>query len=493
MSFPNSAGVYDRIVDKSFVVNAGGVVAGAIVISADRGPTTINTVTSAREFVDTYGLPDRDHPSLYAGLRFLNRAGILTVLRVINDAEAASGTLEHDSDGNGTMVPHLDIKAANEGAWGNNITVSFADASAKEGTGRFTVTVKEDGVEVESFVVSRDTEAKNGYGQNQFIEDVINGNSDYITVTDYPAVTAAYDMSGSVSLSGGSDDTAPATSGDIVLGWDEFLNVEDVPATFLINAGFAVEEIQVKMVAVAQARKDCVAILDVPQLDNDDADAMVTYRDTLGINSYFGALYGGWLRVYDPYSDREVEVPPSGDVAAAAVVTIQDYEYWEAPAGVRRGIIPNALGVTKVFSEGERDLLYTNGVNPVTTFAGAAAIIWGQKTQQVQASALDRLNVVNTVLWLNQRMKEALQPFVFEPNNEVTRNNVNYILTSFLDNIKQRGGLYDFAVDTSTTINTPQVIDNNQLLVDVYIKPVRTAEFIRISTIVTPSGVTFDV
>lgn len=493
MSFPNSAGVYDRIVDKSFIVNAGGIVAGAIVISADRGPTTINTVTSAKEFTETYGLPDRDHPSLYAGLRFLNRAGILTVLRVINDAVASTGTLEHDSDGQGTMVPHLDIAAANEGAWGNNVTVSFADVSTKEGTGRFAVIISEDGVEVERFIVSRDTEAKNGYGQNQFIEDVINGNSKYITVVDYPAVTAAYDFTTTVALSGGSDDTAPATSGDIILGWDKFLNVENVPATFLINAGFAVEEVQVKMVSVAQARKDCVAILDVPQLDNDDADAMIAYRDTLGVNSYFGALYGGWLRVYDPYNDREVEVPPSGDVAAAAVVTIQDFEYWEAPAGVRRGIIPNALGVTKVFSEGERDLLYTNGINPVTTFAGAAAIIWGQKTQQVQASALDRLNVVNTVLWLNQRMKEALQPFVFEPNNELTRNNVNFILTSFLENIQQRGGLYGFAVDTSTNINTPFVIDNNQLLVDVYIKPVRTAEFIRISTIVSPTGVTFDV
>jgi hypothetical protein len=140
-------------------------------------------------------------------------------------------------------------------------------------------------------------------------------------------------------------------------------------------------------------------------------------------------------------------------------------------------------------SEGERDLLYVNGINPVTSINGTAAVIWGQKTLQKEASALDRFNVVNLLLWVNQRMSESLQPFVFEPNTQFTRDNVNSLLTSFLNNIKQRGGLYDFNVNTGTDINTSQIIDSNAMLVEVFVQPVKTAEFIQMTLTVTRSGV----
>lgn len=534
MSFPNSAGVYDRIVDRSFVVNAGGLLAGGVVISAKRGPVEINTITSAKEFIETYGIPSRDNPSMYAALRFMNRAGILTVRRVINDAVSAVGTmvyydpslttlsepptLPEDGDSyivgedatgdwegeegsiatyDGTLSSwtfedpevHLTVTAANPGVWGNELEVSFAEIlGAPDGV--FAVIVKEDGDEVERFEVSRDPEAKNGFGNNIYIEEVINNRSRYIRVDDSVVVTADYSMDSIVSLAGGSDDTIAPTAGDIMTAWDEFLNVDEVPANLLINAGWAVPSVQQKMLAVAQSRKDAVAILDVPQSVDDDVTAMVEYKKTeLMANTYFGGIYGGWLKIYDQYNDREVNIPPSGDVAAVFVHTVNVAERWDAPAGIQRGIIPNAIGVSKIFTEGERDLLYVNGINPVTSYAGAAAIIWGQKTLQVQASALDRFNVVNSVLWINQRMVMALQPFVFEPNTAFTRDRVNYLLSSFLENIQQRGGLYGFYVDTSEEINTPFVIDNNQMLVDVFLKPTRTAEFIRVSTIITPTGV----
>lgn len=488
MSFPNSPGVYDRIVDKSFVVNAGGLLAGGIVIAAERGPIGVNTVTSASEFINTYGLPSRDNPSMYAALRFLNRAGILTVNRVINDAEVASGTLEWD-DGQGGTDDHLTVDAANPGSWGNNIVVSFAEISNAP-SGVFAVIVSENGEQVETFEVSRDPDQKNGFGNNVYIEEVINNRSSYIRVTDNPAVTDPYELTDTVTLTGGSDDTVAPASGDIMLAWDEFLNVEDVPAQLLINGGWAVPEIQNKMIAVAQSRKDAVAILDVPQDTAGDVEAMIQYRqDELAANSYYGGLYGGWLRIYDQYNDREVTIPPSGDVAAIFVHTVNVAERWDAPAGLQRGIIPNALGVSKVMTEGERDLAYVAGINPVTTYAGTAAVVWGQKTLQIAASALDRFNVVNSVLWMNQRIVQSLQPFVFQPNTTATRDNVNFLVSSFLENIQLRGGLYAYYVDTSEEINTPFVIDNNQLLVDVYIQPTRTAEFIRVSTIITPTGV----
>lgn len=484
MSFNLSAGVYPRIVDQSFVVSEGAFLAGAIVISAKKGPTEVNTVTSARQFIDQYGLPNRDNPSMYCALRYLNRANLLTVIRVINDATASGGTLLDSLDADTIF----DFTAANEGAWGNGIVISFADVVGATNN-EFAVIVTLDGTQVEQFVVSRDPDAKNGYGNNIFIEDVINGQSQYIRVTDNPAVTEQPDTSKTVALSGGTDDTAAPMEASIISAWGLMENTEEVEAQLLINAGWATEAVQQKMLSVAENRKDAVAILDVPQASASDVSAMVAYRnDTLLANTYFGGLYGGWIEIYDQYNDRRVTIPPSGDVAGVFNYTVQVGEYWDAPAGLQRGVIPNVVGVSKIFSEGERDQLYENGINPVTVISNGVTI-WGQKTLQVQASALDRFNVVNSVLWMQGRMTEALQPFVFQNNTEFTRDQVNFLLTSFLEGVQVRGGLYDFAVDTSTEINTPQVIDNNQLLVDVYIQPVRTAEFIRNSLIITRTGV----
>lgn len=484
MSFANSPGVYDRIVDRSYVVNAGGLISGGVVINSKRGPTDVNTVTSAREFIETYGLPDSDSPSMYAALRYLNRAGILSVCRVITDGDsAASGTLYGDCS---EEIMYFD--AASPGSWGNSVSVEF-ESHPSLSYPWFILVVKENEVEVERFEVSRDVGAKNGYGMNAYLVDVVNNRSKYIRVTDGQSMS--FNFTSVVYLGNGTDAGAAPTEAEIILAWDKFKNVNAVPANLLINAGWGSQAIHTAMLAVAAHRKDAVAILDVPQNVNDDVTEMVAYRKTeLAANTYFGGIYGGWIRIYDQYNDREVAIPPSGDVAAIFAHTVEVAERWDAPAGLQRGIIPNALGVTRVFDEGERDLLYSAGVNPITTIGGAAAVVWGQKTLQVQASALDRFNVVNLVLWMNQRIVESLQPFVFQPNTVFTRDSVNYLISNFLENIRLRGGLYGYSVDTSENINTPQVIDNNQMLVDVYIKPVRTAEYIRVSTIVTPTGVT---
>jgi phage tail sheath protein FI len=538
MSFLNSPGVYDRIIDKSFIVSAGGLVAGAIVISSNRGTTEVNTVTSAREFVQTYGLPRRDNPSLYAALRFLNRCGILSVRRVINDALTASGALSYygvDGSGNhlvavndpSTLTPvagtvarvgtapvgaflgqankvatyggavwtfadpeeHLTITAENPGAWGNTVTVTLQHIPTQE-DGVFFVFVHEDGEEVERYEVSRDPNKKDGYGMNMFIENVINLRSRYIKVTDNPTVTTEFNYNDVVTLSGGANDTVAPTSLAVIDAWDDFLDVEAVPANILINGGWAVPAIQSKMEQVASIRKDAIAILDVPETFLGDIEDVKDYRNNiLGIDSNRCALYAGWLRVYDQYNDQEVTIPPSGDVAAVVVRTIEDGERWYAPAGMQRGVIPNVLGVTNKMTEVDRDMLYIAGVNPIITYAGAPAVIWGQKTLQKAASALDRLNVINTIIWVNQRMSKALVPFVFEPNTSATRENINFLLSGFLDNVKTRGGLYDYSVDTSEALNTPFVIDQNAMYVDVYLKPIKTAEFIRLSTIITPTGV----
>lgn len=479
-----SAGVYENIVDDSFIPEGDGVKSAGIVITSEKGPTELTHVRSANTFAALFGLPTRDNPSKYAALRFLNVGQSLYVRRVINDAVAASGDL---MDGVDTVAS---FTAANEGVWGNDITIQFADVIGVEAnSGIFAVIVLYNDEQVERFEVSRDPEALDGNGRNMFIDEVINNQSNYIRVTDEASYVGDYvSLAADVDLTGGLDDTVAPDSTQIATAWDDFASNEVVDSQILINAGFASIGTQVKMIEIAEGRSNTVAILDVPQVDADDATAMVAWRnDSLEMSSNRAALYGGWLRVYDPYSNREVEVPPSGDVAAAIVEIFGAGTPWEAVAGIQNGNL-SALGVTKIFSQEERDELYLNGVNPITSIGGSNAVIWGNKTLQKERSALDRLNVVNNVLWMTDRMKKFLDPFVFRPNNQFIRDNINYILTTFLEGVQTQGGLYAYRVDTESK-NTPAVIDANQLIVDVFVQPVKTAEFIRLNVTVTPTGV----
>lgn len=485
MSFGVSAGAYGSIEDRSFVVNGNGLLSGGIVISSKRGSTDVNLVTSANQFIEQYGYPSRDNPSMYAALRFLNRAGFLNVVRVINDAEAASGAL---MDGETTPSEELSITAANEGAWGNNLTINIEE-STRLPANVFYLVVLENDVEVERFEISRDVNAVNGFGTSIYVEDVINGNSDYITVVDTPNASLTY-VETTVDLTGGADDTTAPTAAMISTAWDKFLNPEEVDAKLLINAGWATVDVATKMLSVAEQRRDAFAILDVAQADNADVAAMVTYRiDTLGADTYHGGLYGGWLKVLDQNSGFRVEVPASGDVAANFVESLRNGQIWDPVMGLQNGGIPNTLGTTKNFTEGERDELYQNGINPVTKIGAANSVIWGQKTLQQFASGLDRINVVMNVKDMDVAITRALLPYVGKPNTATYRNSAGGIVERFLETRKRQGGLYDYYVDYSTAINTPAIIDQQQFLINEYVQPVKAMEFIKNTLVVTQTGV----
>ena len=490
MSFGNSAGVYPRIIDRSFTVSGGGVSAGGVVITSPSGPLEPTYITSGQDFIDTYGLPSKDNPSMYAALRFINRAAALTVVRVINDATAATGVLD---DGGSPATPIMNFTALSPGAWGNKLSIGFGLlAGDDEDSNQFVLTVSLDGNEVERFEVSRDPEAKNGFGTTLYVEEVVNRRSNYIRVEDDPsfAVGGTWNKNQTVTFSNGADDTSVASEGDIIRAYERMGNTDEVEAQILINAGWATPAVQKAMDSVAAQRDDAVAILDVPMDFRTSPDDMVEYQNVdLKLDSHLSGLYGGWVKVYDKFNDRNVDIPPSGDVAANFVETFEDAERWDAPAGMRRGVIPNSLGVTRIFNERERDLLYNNRINPVTTYAGSSSIIWGQKTLQKAQSALTRFNVVNSVLYIQDRVSESLKPFVFEPNTQFTRDNIEFLIDSFLGNIQTRGGLYDYLVDLSK--NTPAVIDRNELIVEVRLQPVRAAEFIRLNIIVDRTGISY--
>jgi phage tail sheath protein FI len=484
MTFSVSPGTYSVETDQSFIVGATANSIGAIVIDADRGPSDERVlITSNKQFIDTFGKPSPNNPSMYSALSFLAEANRLYVVRVINNAVASSSIVLDAAVGE-----TFTFTANGEGAWGNNLTI---DVSATVDS-KFTVTIYESAVQVESFIVSKSELVLDGYGRSLYIEDVINAQSQYVTVVDNVANTNAPAAIVGQAFTLGSDDTIAPTSSAINLGWDLFATKEEVEISLLINAGWADTVVQTKMITLAESRKDCIAILDIPDTSATVGD-MVTYNNTtLNANTSYAAIYAGWIYMYDQYNDKYIYVAPSGYVAGVYAKTAQVSEVWYAPAGVRRGVL-KALGVSKVFTEGERDTLYTANINPIQNFTGEGIQVYGQKTLQRQASALDRVNVRMLLITVEKAISRALRPFVFEFNDTFTRENITSIIDNYMGDIKVRRGVYDFATVCNESNNTPTVIDQNKMLVDLYVKPARVAEFIKLNVVITATGATLTV
>lgn len=487
MTYPVSAGVYAREIDQSFIVPAVANTIGGIVIHSLKGNSgELNLVTSNKEFLDTYGDPTPNDISMYAALAFLQKGNRLLVGRAINDAVKATLPV---MDIAGAPVLAFTVNAKNEGVWGNSLTVSTSDSV----NDLFTLTVKLNAVTVETFTVTRNPLSKNGFGESQFIEDVVNKGSIYIDVVDNAAnVYTLADVSTVIdgSLTAGADDTVAPTDANIITEWDRFDIKEDVEVSLLINAGWATPAVHSKMIGLAEARKDCFAILDFSSSDATVAQMQTYINTTLNPNTSYAAIYAGWVYIYDQYNDKYLYVPPSGYVSGVYANTANVSEVWYAPAGVRRGVM-NVLGVETVWSEGDRDTLYTDRINPIQNFTGEGIQVYGQKTLQSSASALDRVNVRMLMITIEKALERALRPFVFEFNDAFTRENIASIINSYMGDIKVRRGVYDYLTVVDTSNNTSVVIDQNKLIVDLYVKPTRVAEFIQMNAVITATGASF--
>jgi phage tail sheath protein FI len=164
---------------------------------------------------------------------------------------------------------------------------------------------------------------------------------------------------------------------------------------------------------------------------------------------------------------------------------------WGAPAGLNRGLVGDALDVAFSPNQRQRDDLYTISMNPITTFPDQGIVIFGQKTLQKKPSAFDRINVRRNFLYLEKATKTVMKYFIFENNTLFTRSQIINTLSPFFERVKADDGLYDYLIVCDERNNTPEVIDNNELIVDIYLKPVRTAEFIRVNFYATRTDASF--
>jgi len=209
------------------------------------------------------------------------------------------------------------------------------------------------------------------------------------------------------------------------------------------------------------------------------------------VNTNYAATYGTWVKQYDASQDKNFWAPPSGVVAASFATNDSVYQPWFAPAGFTRGLITNALEIALRPNQKQRDQFYKIGVNPIAWFPGDGYVIFGQKTLQAKPSAFDRINVRRMFLYLEKAVRKTVKYFVFEPNTFATRQNIIAVLTPIFQRVKSTQGCYDYLIVCDDRNNPPAVIDNNEMVIDIYIKPVRFAEFILVNFYATRTDQNF--
>jgi phage tail sheath protein FI len=404
------------------------------------------------------------------------------------------------------------VSAISEGEWGNNISITVEDGSL---TGTKKINVFMDGVAVESF---NNVDLDDTTGNTQFIETKINDVSEYITVdldtdlaggsSELPTnLTSTFAM----TLSGGDTDASSVSATEINgVAWDDtlssptglqlFASPSAVDINLIAAPGWSDAAVVNQLILIAESRADCLAIIDPPE--NLRPSEVVDWHNGTGdyagqhsaFNSSYAACYWPWVKVYDSYNGAYAWTPPSGHALAVFAYTDQSTESWFAPAGISRGRVISGIDVEMGATPGEMDLLYgdQNAINPIAKFTKDGLVIWGQRTLQRAPTALDRINVRRLLLYLRKVISTAVRYLVFEPNDEKTWRLFGHLVIPFLNDVTQRRGLYDFRVKCDETTNTPAVIDRNEMHAQIFLKPVKAAEFIQVDLVITATGANFD-
>ena len=290
------------------------------------------------------------------------------------------------------------------------------------------------------------------------------------------------------STSGVLSNTTDGAGSEVQLGWQNIFNLFEA--------------------FCASTRKDCMVIMDPVRdifVQGFDRKTLANKSKNFSqhiytpmknlvskSNSNYGAIYANWVKIFDTNIGDNCWVPYSGFQAAIEAHKDSNLYPWYAGAGLNNGIVRGALDISINPTQKQRDLLYKNNINPVVFFPGDGIISWGQKTLQKKPSAFDRINVRRLFLTLEKATRKTAKYFVFEPNTVFTRTRVINTLTPLFETAKNNQGVYDYKIVCDERNNTPTVIDANELVVDIYIKPVRTAEFILINFYATRTDQNFD-
>jgi phage tail sheath protein FI len=260
-------------------------------------------------------------------------------------------------------------------------------------------------------------------------------------------------------------------------------------------SGDASTTIQQKVIDTAVARKDCVAFVSPPStvITSATPDTIITTwaGTTIGRATSYAVADSGWKYQFDKYNNVYRWIPLNGDIAGLCVNTDKVSDPWYSPAGPTRGAIRNVVKLAWNPTQAQRDAIYSVGVNPVVSLPGQGTILYGDKTFMTQPSAFSRINVRRLFIVLEKAISNASKFSLFELNDEFTRAQFIALVEPFLRDVKGRRGIYDYRVVCDTTNNTTQVIDANQFVGDIYIKPARSINYIQLNFIAVRTGVSF--
>ena len=360
--------------------------------------------------------------------------------------------------------------------------------------------------------LSRATDAKTESGETNWWIDVIKQRSSWVyaknafglaantTAASSTALTtdnAIYD-----SLKLGVDCTAEdsVSLATVTAGYDMFASAEDVDISLVLQGkaiGSGVKANLAKYIIdnICEVRKDCVLFASPDKADvvnniGGERDAIIAYRNAL-TNTSYAMLDSGYKFAYDKYNDVFRYVPLNGDMAGLAVRSDELRDAWFSPAGYNRGGIKNLVKLPYNPKRADRDILYQNDINPVVTFPGQGTILFGDKTLLGKPSAFDRINVRRLFIVLEKAISTAAKFTLFEFNDGFTRSQFKNLVEPFLRDVQGRRGITDFKVVCDETNNTGEVIDRNEFVGDIYVKPARSINFIQLNFVAVRSGVEF--
>ena len=423
---------------------------------------------------------------------------------VTNKAQGAAGIKRRwEFHASVDATPGTSAYATTRGGSGDELHVVVADED-----GEWTDT-KGQVLEIYN-ALSRAEDGKTEEGGTNFYKEVINQKSRYIWWGNHDSVmtsagglaSATYtntsDLAQTDSLNGGRDG-ASSSNAEKIIGYDMFKSPEDVDVSLVLGSD-ADSTVATHLINnIAEVRKDCIAVLSPERADvvnnasytGAEMDDVIAFRDALPSSSY-ATLDSGWKYQFDKYNDLYRFVPLNGDVAGLMVRTDNTRDPWYSPAGFNRGNIKNVVKLPYNPLKAQRDQLYKSGINPIVTFPGQGTVMFGDKTLLAKPSAFDRINVRRLFIVLEKAISTASKFTLFEFNDDFTRAQFRNMVEPFLRDVQGRRGIFDFRVVCDESNNTGEVIDRNEFIGDIYIKPARSINFIQLNFVAVRTGVEFE-
>jgi phage tail sheath protein FI len=560
MAYQLSPGIVVTEKDQTTIVPAVSTSAGGFVGKFQWGPADqVTYISSENELVNTFGPPNSNTAiSFFTAANFLAYSNQLLTVRSVGTgaknavANTSAGTATADlvksSDTyTDTALANGLVSAKYAGSRGNSLKVVMAHSNnwstlsstaqayfnaapntstyaARFGSSNDEVhvaIVDEDGIftsvpgtVLETFqYMSGASDATGPDGTSIYYKQVLNDKSKYVWWRGHPYGNQNWGTSAStlntnfkpnnnstieVSLTGGVD-VDPST-GDILTGYDLFLNDAIYDISLLPLADMTPANARSVITNIAEVRKDCVAFVSPqytsvqPNLSASAAVTNIVTDRTTGLtnlSSSYGVMDSGWKYQYDRYNDLYRWIPLNGDTAGLCARTDFVADPWFSPAGLNRGQIKNIVKLSFNPNQSQRDTLYKNGVNPVISVAGQGTVLYGDKTLLSKPSAFDRINVRRLFIVLEKAIAIASRYSLFEFNDAFTRAQFKNLVEPFLRDVKGRRGITDFLVVCDETNNTGEVIDRNEFVADIYVKPARSINFISLNFIATRTSISF--